>query len=42
VNRTSVPGLFAKEIVPPACGMGSIPSAFRHFLFNFMTLSSNW
>lgn len=31
VNRTSEPGLFAKEIVPPPCGMRSISSAFRHF-----------
>lgn len=30
-NRTSVPGLVANEIVPPSCGMGSMPSAFRHF-----------
>jgi hypothetical protein len=39
VNRTSVPGLFAKEIVPPMRGMGSMPSAFRQ---SPMTLSSKW
>ena len=31
VNRTSVPGLVANEIVPPLCGMRSMSSAFRHF-----------
>ena len=31
MNRTSAPGLFAKEIVPLR-GMGSMSSAFRHFL----------
>lgn len=30
LNRTSVPGLFRKQIVPP-CGMGSMPSGFRQF-----------
>ena len=38
-NRTSVPGLFAKEIVPPQRGMRSMSSTFRHFQ---KTLSSNW
>ena len=38
VNRTSAPGLCAKEIVPPTRGMGSMPSAFRQF--PSMTLSS--
>lgn len=31
VNRTSVPGLVANEIVPPPRGMRSMSSAFRHF-----------
>jgi hypothetical protein len=31
-NRTSAPGLVANEIVPPLRGMGSMPSAFRHFI----------
>ena len=30
LNRTSVPGLFRKQIVPPR-GMGSMTSGFRHF-----------
>lgn len=29
MNRTSAPGLFAKEIEPPFGGLGSMPSAFR-------------
>ena len=39
-NRTSAPGFVANEIVPPSSGMGSMPSAFRHF--QNKTLSSNW
>ena len=33
----------ANEIVLPPCGMGSMSSAFRHFIFHVQTtLSSNW
>jgi len=31
LNRTSAPGLFRKQIVPPR-GMGSMTSGFRHFM----------
>ena len=31
LNRTSMPGLFRKQIVPHR-GMGSMPSGFRHLL----------